>query len=57
MNREFLNEMLKTMSVSGHEEELQKKVIHEMKSYADEIISDATGNVISVLNPMKLSFL
>ena len=53
MNREFLNEMLKTMSVSGHEEELQKKVITEMKSYADEIVTDATGNVISVLNPQS----
>lgn len=53
MNREFLNEMLKTMSVSGHEEELQRKVIREMKSYADEIVSDATGNVISVLNPQS----
>lgn len=51
MNREFLNEMLKTMSVSGHEEELQKKVMQYMTSYADEIRSDMTGNVISVLNP------
>ena len=32
MNREFLNEMLKTMSVSGHEEELQKKQKEEFNN-------------------------
>ncbi len=51
MNREYLETILKTMSVSGHEEELQKKVISYMKPYADQIMTDVTGNVISVLNP------
>ena len=51
MNKEFLYEMLDTMSVSGHEIGLQKKVIAHMKPYADEIRTDATGNVICVLNP------
>ena len=51
MNKEFLYEMLDTMSVSGHEIGLQKKVIAYMKPYADEIRTDATGNVICVLNP------
>ena len=45
MNREFLYEMLDTMSVSGHEIGLQKKVIKEMKPYADAIRTDKTGNV------------
>ena len=51
MNKEFLFEMLDTMSVSGHEISLQKKVIKEMKPYADQIRTDKTGNVICVLNP------
>ena len=51
MNKEFLYEMLDTMSVSGSEIGLQKKVIREMTPYADEIRTDHTGNVICVLNP------
>ena len=51
MNKEFLYEMLDTMSVSGNEIMLQKKVIREMTPYADEIRTDYTGNVICVLNP------
>ena len=51
MNKEFLYEMLDFMSVSGHEIELQKKIIKEMTPYADEIRTDKTGNVICVLNP------
>jgi len=51
MNKEFLYEMLDTMSVSGNEIGLQKKVIAHMQPYADEIRTDYTGNVISVLNP------
>ena len=51
MNKEFLYEMLDTMSVSGHELGLQKKVIAHMKPYAHEIRTDRTGNVICVLNP------
>ncbi len=51
MNKEFLYTLLDNMSVSGHEISLQKKVIEEMRSYCDEILTDYTGNVISVLNP------
>ena len=51
MNKEFLYTLLDSMSVSGHEISLQKKVIEEMKPYADEIRTDYTGNVISILNP------
>ena len=51
MNKEFLYEMLDTMSVSGNEIKLQKKVIKEMTPYAHEIRTDYTGNVICVLNP------
>lgn len=51
MNKEFLYTLLDSMSVSGHEIGLQKRVIEEMKPYADEIRTDYTGNVISVLNP------
>ena len=51
MNKEFLFEMLDTMSVSGHEIGLQKKVIDHMRPYAHEIRTDCTGNVICVLNP------
>ena len=51
MNKEFLYELLDSMSVSGHEIELQKKVIAHMRPFCDEIRTDATGNVISVLNP------
>ena len=51
MNKEFLYEMLDTMSVSGHEITLQKKVIDYMKPFAHEIRTDMTGNVICVLNP------
>ena len=51
MNKEFLYDMLNTMSVSGHEIPLQKKVISHMQPYAHEIRTDHTGNVICVLNP------
>ena len=51
MNKKFLYEVLGTMSVSGHEIPLQKKVIAEMTPHCDEIRTDYTGNVICVLNP------
>ena len=51
MNKEFLYTLLDNMSVSGNEIELQKKVITEMTPYCDQILTDYTGNVISVLNP------
>lgn len=51
MNQNFLEEMLETCSVSGHEVELQKKVMDYMKNVSDEIITDVTGNVIQAVNP------
>ena len=51
MNKQFLYTLLDSMSVSGHEISLQKKVIEEMTPYCDEILTDYTGNVISVINP------
>lgn len=51
MNKEFLYTLLDSMSVSGHEIPLQKEVIAEMTPYCDEIRTDYTGNVISILNP------
>lgn len=51
MNKEFLFTLLDNMSVSGNEIELQKKVIAEMTPHCDKIITDYTGNVISVINP------
>ncbi len=51
MNKEFLYTLLDNMSVSGNEIEMQKKVITEMTPYCDQILTDYTGNVISVLNP------
>ena len=51
MNKEFLYTLLDSMSVSGHEISLQKKVIAEMTPYADAIRTDYTGNVVSILNP------
>lgn len=51
MNKQFLYEMLDSMSVSGHEIGLQKKIIDHMRPYADEIRTDMTGNVICILNP------
>lgn len=51
MNKNFLYTLLDSMSVSGHEIGLQKKVIAEMTPYCDRILTDYTGNVISVINP------
>ena len=51
MNKEFLYTLLDSMSVSGHEIGLQKKVIAEMTPHCDKILTDYTGNVISIINP------
>lgn len=51
MNKDFLYTLLDSMSVSGHEIALQKKVIAEMKPWCDQILTDYTGNVISTINP------
>ena len=51
MNKQFLYTLLDSMSVSGNEIPLQKKVIEEMTPYCDRIDTDYTGNVTSILNP------
>ena len=51
MNKDFLFTLLDSMSVSGHEIPMQKNVIAEMTPHCDKIITDYTGNVISVINP------
>ncbi len=53
MKQEILLEMLKTPSVSGYEQALQKKVMTYMETICDYIYTDVTGNVISVLNKDK----
>ena len=37
--------------MSGHEIPLQKKIIAEMEPFCDEIRTDYTGNVTSIINP------
>ena len=51
MDKKFLEEMLATGSVGGHEIKLQKKVIEHMQGISDKVIKDTIGNVIQVLNP------
>lgn len=51
MNREFLYELLETASVSGFEEEIQRKVIKYAKGFADEIYTDEIADVVSIVNP------
>lgn len=53
MKKEWLLEMLKTPSVSGYEQVLQKKVMAYMEGISDRIHTDMTGNVISILNEDK----
>ena len=43
MSKDFLYTLLDSMSVSGHEIPLQKKVIAEMTPHCDKIITDYTG--------------
>lgn len=51
MNKKFLYTLLDSMSVSGYEVALQKKVMKEMKPHCHEVRTDMAGNVICVLNP------
>lgn len=50
MSRVFLDEMLKTASVSGNESEVQGKIKTYMSAIADTIMEDEMGNVVSVIN-------
>ena len=51
MNREFLYELLETASVSGFEEEIQRKVIKYARGFADEIYTDEIADVVSIVKP------
>ncbi len=51
MNLDFLNELLLTPSVSGHEEAAQQKILAYTKPFSHRQQCDATGNVLSILNP------
>lgn len=51
MNTSFLYDLIDHMSVSGHEIDLQKRVIEAMKGECDRIDTDYTGNVTCILNP------
>src|SRR5690625_4320799 len=55
INREFLTALLKTPSPSSDEVLIQKKWIHYVQEFADEIRTDDAGNAIGILNP-KASF-
>ncbi len=50
MNRTFLKELIQTPSVSGHEIAIQKKIMNYMKDFSDDILHDATGDVVCVVN-------
>ena len=51
MNKEFLFELLKTGSVSGNEEELEKKIYDYMQDKSDLVTVDELGNVTAAVNP------
>ena len=46
MNREFLYELLETASVSGFEEEIQRKVIKYARGFSDEVYTDEIADEI-----------
>ncbi|ENH97114.1 endoglucanase [Gracilibacillus halophilus YIM-C55.5] len=47
---DFLMELLHTPSPSSLEMEIQKKWIHQVRPYADEIQTDNAGNAIAIVN-------
>ena len=51
MNKEFLFNLLKTGSVSGNEEALEKKIYDYMQDKADLVEVDELGNVTAAVNP------
>ncbi len=51
MKKDFLIEMLNTVSVTGKEEPNQEVVLKYGKTFADKQIVDPAGNVINVVNP------
>ena len=53
MNKQFLYDILKEVSVSGYEEPVQEVVKEHMSSYADEIRFDEMSNLTCILNPQS----
>ena len=51
MNRELLNRLLCTASVSGCEEANQRHILAYGAGFADRQTTDAVGNVINIVNP------
>ena len=51
MDKQFLNNLLNQISVSGCEEEGQNLLKEYMKNYADEIRTDDMGSVTCIANP------
>ena len=51
MTKDFLIEMLNTVSVSGNEEPNQEVALRFAKDFADKQIVDPAGNAISIVNP------
>ena len=51
MDREFLLQLLNTVSVSGNEEANQLNALEFARPFAHEQYVDAVGNAISVVNP------
>ncbi|MCI9336884.1 MAG: M42 family metallopeptidase [Lachnospiraceae bacterium] len=51
MNREFLKDLLSTPSVSGYEEAIQQKVLAYGKEFAHALLTDPSGNAVSIVNP------
>lgn len=53
MNREFLQQILECVSVSGYEEPVQQVVEAQMRPYAHECRTDDMNNMVCVLNPQS----
>ena len=53
MNREFLDQMLDAISVSGHEESIQAVIKEEMDPVADRLSIDEMNNLVCVMNPQS----
>lgn len=51
MNKEFLNQILSQISVSGYEEKIQRVIMEHMDDYADRIDTDEICDTICVMNP------
>ncbi|MBO4213869.1 MAG: M20/M25/M40 family metallo-hydrolase [Lachnospiraceae bacterium] len=51
MDKKFLFEMLSTMSVSGNEQALEKKIYDHYKKKVDEVRTDELSCVTAVVNP------